>query len=114
MLKSSKQKNNIICIRSNAQTVAVILQSTLGNFFNGVGKVKFSSFLNTGLFYKKKFIRKRGSNRQNLKKIVRKSRGSNSKIKCFYRPKIGNFVIIVFKMLKMEFKFKYTVVLTKV
>ena len=37
----------------------------------------------------KKFVRKWGSNRQNLKKIVRESRGSISKIKCFYRPKIG-------------------------
>ena len=41
MLKRLKQKNNIICIRSNAQTVAIILQSTVGNCFNDVGKVKF-------------------------------------------------------------------------
>ena len=65
-------------------------------------------------FIRKKFIRKSGSNRQNLKKIVRKSRGSNSKIKCFYRSKIGNFVVIAFKMLKIEFKFKYAIVLAKV
>ena len=43
----------------------------------------------TFFFIRKKCIRKWGSNRQNLKKIIRKSRGSISKIKCFYRPKIG-------------------------
>ena len=50
----------------------------------------------------------------NLKKIVRKSRGSISKIKCFCRQKNRYFVVIAFKMLKMEFKFKYTIFLTKV
>ena len=40
------------------------------------------------LFIRKKFIRKRGSNGQNLKKILRKSPGSISTIKCFYSPKI--------------------------
>ena len=49
----------------------------------------FHLFLTRFLFIRKKFIRKWGSNRQNLKKMVRKSRGSMSKIKCFYRPKIG-------------------------
>ena len=49
----------------------------------------FMVFEYTLFFIRKKFIRKWGSNRQNLKKIVRKSRGSISKIKCFYRPKIG-------------------------
>ena len=38
-------------------------------------------------FIRKKFIRKWGSNRQNLKKIIRKSRGSISKIKCFLGQK---------------------------
>ena len=52
------------------------------------------------------------SNLQNLKKILRKSRGSISKIKCFYRQKNRYFVVIAFKMLKMEFKFKYTILLT--
>ena len=36
---------------------------------------------------RKKFIRKWNSNGENLKKIIRKSRGSVSKIKCFYVPK---------------------------
>ena len=54
----------------------------------------------TFFFIRKKFIRKWGSNRRNLKKIVRKSRGSNSKIKCFYKPKIDNFIVIAFKILK--------------
>ena len=47
--------------------------------------------MHTRFFIRKKVIRKWGSNRQNLKKIVRKSRGSNNNIKCFHRPKIGNF-----------------------
>ena len=40
------------------------------------------------LFIRKKFIRKWGSNCQNIKKLVRKSRGSISKIKRFYRRTI--------------------------
>ena len=39
-------------------------------------------------FIRKKFIRQYGSSRKSLMKIVRKSRGSISKIKCFYRPNI--------------------------
>ena len=39
------------------------------------------------LFIRKKFIRKWGLNRQNLKKIVRKSRGSISKIIFFIGQK---------------------------
>ena len=48
-----------------------------------------------------------------MAKIVKKSLSSISKIKCFYRPRIGNFVVIAFKMLQMEFKFKYTILITK-
>ena len=40
-------------------------------------------YYSTRFFIRKKFIRKWGSNRQNLKKILRKSRGSISKSKCF-------------------------------
>ena len=46
-------------------------------------------------------------------KILRKSRGSISKIKCFIDQN-RYFVVIAFKMLKMEFKFKYTILITKV
>ena len=68
-------------------------------------------------FIRKKLIRKRGSTRQNLKKLVRKAQGSTSKIKCFHRPKINILSLLrssLFKMLKKEFKFKYTISITKV
>ena len=53
-------------------------------------------------------------------KILRKSQGSISKIECFHRyfvvSLVNNryFVVIAFKVLKMEFKFKCTVLITKV
>ena len=47
----------------------------------------FSFFSILVFFIRTKFIRKWSSNRQNLKRIVRKSRGSNSKIKCFLGQK---------------------------
>ena len=58
-----------------------------------------------------------------MAKILRKSQGSISKMKCFCRPKVDVFagqrstflqakgrccIIIIFKMLKVEIKFKYT------
>ena len=39
--------------------------------------------MQNAFFIRKKFIRKWGSNRQDLKKVVRKSRDSISKTKCF-------------------------------
>ena len=45
-------------------------------------------FIYTFFFIRKKFIRKWGSNGQNLKKILRESRGSISEMYCFYWPNI--------------------------
>ena len=42
-----------------------------------------------------------------MAKIFSKSQGAVSKVKCFL-AKNRYFVIITFKMLKMEFKFEYT------
>ena len=53
-----------------------------------------SFLLNTRFFIRKKFIRKWGSNCQNLKKIVRKSRVSIFNIKCFYWPKIDSSLLL--------------------
>ena len=39
-------------------------------------------------FYKKRFIIKLGSNGQNLKRMLRKSQSSFSKVKCFSLPNI--------------------------
>ena len=41
---------------------------------------------------------------ENLKNILRKSRGSISKIKCFHWPKV-DVVIVAFKISKMELKY---------
>ena len=49
-----------------------------------------------------------------MAKILTKSRGSISRIECFYWPNNQYFVISAFKMLKMEFKFKYTILITNV
>ena len=54
----------------------VILGFILSAFLNRNYKIQS----NTRFFIRKTFIRKWGSNRQNLKKIVRKSRGKISKI----------------------------------
>ena len=64
------------------------------------------------LFIRKKLIRKRGSSGQNRKKILRKSRGSISKLEILL-AKNRYFFVIAFKMLKMEFKFRYTISITK-
>jgi len=51
-----------------------------------VSQSRFDAYaieLHVFFFISKKFIRKWGSCRQNLKRIVRKSQGSISKIKCF-------------------------------
>ena len=68
-----------------------------------------SSYGNTRVFFiRKKFIRKRGSNRQNLKKIVRKSRGSISKIIFFIGQKavfrLLNYVFTCFLKIRMTTK----------
>ena len=57
------------------------------------------------LFYiGKKVIRKRGSNGQNLKKITR----FNFQSYLFLLAKNGHYVIIMFEILKIDFKFECT------
>ena len=59
----------------------------------------------TRFFYKKKVYKEMRLKSSNLKKIARKSRGSIPKLKCVYWQK-SVFVVIAFKLIKMEFKFK--------
>ena len=81
--------HQLLCIKryltQQVSRYIVLLLHPFGNTMASHASFKHARFV----FGRKKFIRKWGSNCQNLKKIVRKSRGSISKLQCFYRPKIS-------------------------
>ena len=79
-------------------TVPAIMQI---NYFVSI-QVSFS--------IRKKFVRKLGPNRQNLKKITR----LNFQNLVFLLATNRYFIIIPFEMLKMELKFKCRISITKV